>query len=65
LPDFRRQSIAEEFINIGEKWMKEHGVNEAATDTSLENKKLINLLQKFGYRETFRNDEILCMSKKL
>ena len=65
LPDFRRQSIAEEFINIGEKRMKELGVNEAATDTSLENKKLINLLQKFGYRETFRNDEMLRMSKKL
>lgn len=51
-PVARRHAVASELLVHGERWMKQLGLDEAATWTSQSNSKLIRLYAKHGYVAT-------------
>jgi len=51
-PDARRHGLADRLLDRGEQWIREHGLDEAATWTSSTNVKLIRLYEKHGYAIT-------------
>jgi GNAT superfamily N-acetyltransferase len=51
-PDARRHGLADRLLARGEDWIREHGLDEAATWTSSTNTKLIRLYEKHGYAIT-------------
>lgn len=63
VPEFRRRLVATALIQRGEEWMKDRGLERAATDTSLTNDRLIQLCKKQGYKKIFQNAEMLRLSK--
>ncbi|PIR16094.1 MAG: hypothetical protein COV48_10755 [Elusimicrobia bacterium CG11_big_fil_rev_8_21_14_0_20_64_6] len=63
----RNQAVASRLLEQGERWMSEHGLNEAATFTDDANTKLIRLYRKHGYKivEAFKNERMIKISKAL
>jgi len=51
-PDARRHGLADRLLERGEQWIRERGLDEAATWTSSANVKLIRLYEKHGYAIT-------------
>lgn len=64
MPIYRRLGVANEFLKLGESWMRKHELRMAATATSKMNDKLIKLYQKHGYEIVFTNEEMLRLEKK-
>ena len=63
-PEARRRGIAAQLIQRGEEWLLEQGMSRLATDTALDNRKLIDLFQGRGYEVVFRSKEMLRLQKE-
>lgn len=61
-PDYRRQGIAEALVKMCEKWSKEHGCVEFASDCDLENTDSVGFHLRTGFKETHR---IIFFSKEI
>ena len=59
---FRKQGVARELTQACEKWAKEKGCKEFASDCELENGESINMHLRLGFREANR---VVCFTKKL
>ena len=59
---FRKQGMARELIRACEKWAKEKGCREFASDCELANVESINMHLKLGFLETNR---VVCFTKEL
>ncbi len=62
-PEARRRGIAVQLVQRGEDWLREQGMTRLATDTALDNDKLIGLFQARGYEVVFRSREMLRLQK--
>lgn len=62
-PEARRRGIAAQLIQRGEDWPREQGMHRLATDTALDNSKLIQLFEGRGYEVVFRSTTMLRLQK--
>ncbi len=62
LPGYRKRGLAVELLNTCEKWAKERGCSEFASDCELVNEDSLNFHMKAGFTEANR---IICFTKKL
>ena len=53
-PDFRKIGIGNHLISLAEKWCKEKGCSQIASDTEIQNTKSITFHKNRGFRETAR-----------
>ncbi len=60
--DYRKQGIARELLSECEKWAKEKGCLEFASDCELDNVQSLQFHLKMGFAEANR---IICFTKKL
>ena len=60
--EFQGQGYGKLLIMSAEKWAKEQGYSELASDTELENRKSIQIHKHLGFKETER---VACFLKKL
>ena len=65
LPEERRGGVARRLLHRGESWMRERGMQRAATYTSKTNHKLIYLYEGRGYAIDLRSDEMVRLVKTL
>lgn len=67
VPEWRRQQVASQLIDSGEKWIEDRGLLESVTYTDQGNKKLIELYYGRGYKITSRDEEkqMVILSRKL
>ena len=61
-PDMQRRGVGRDLVEATEKWAKENGFTEIASDTWLDNDVSINAHKALGYTETER---LVCFAKKL
>lgn len=64
-PEARRSGVAEQLVEQVEVWMREHGLERAATNTGQHNRKLIRLFEKRGYTISDRIEEMVQLSREL
>lgn len=62
-PEARRRGLAVQLVQRGEEWLLEQGMTRLATDTALDNGKLIDLFQARGYEVVIRSNEMLRLQK--
>jgi aminoglycoside 6'-N-acetyltransferase I len=55
LPEYRNQHIAKSLIKLGEKWSRENGCVEFASDCLLDNTESLCFHLKIGFEEAGRN----------
>lgn len=60
--NFRKRGFAKELLEFCEKWAKEQGANEFASDCELDNQKSFSFHRALGFSEVNR---IICFIKKL
>lgn len=60
--EFRKQGFAKKMVNACEKWSKDKGCHEFASDCELENEESLAMHLKLGFREANR---IICFKKDL
>ena len=60
--NFQNQGIGKSLVNEAEKWARECGFNELASDAEIENDKSIAIHNKLGFKEVER---VVCFLKKL
>ena len=60
--DYRGKGYGQSLMRQAEKWARERGYKELASDTEIENTKSIAIHKKLGFAET---DRIVCFLKKL
>ncbi|MEQ1823369.1 MAG: GNAT family N-acetyltransferase [Fimbriimonadaceae bacterium] len=65
VPEARRQSIASEFVRVGEAWMRDRGMTAARTNTAKDNTKLQNLLFGFGYKIDVKSDTMVSLTRQI
>lgn len=65
LPTHRRKDVARALVAQGESWMREQGLQRAATNTSSSNEKLIRLFEGQGYAIVLRVDQMVHLSRSL
>jgi aminoglycoside 6'-N-acetyltransferase I len=61
-PEYRKNGIAKEFLQIGEKWCKEKGCTQIGSDTWLANKQSREFHRKIGFWE---EDELVHFLKNI
>lgn len=61
-PDFRQQQIARELSREGEKWAKEKGCTQVASDAEIDNTVSQAFHQKIGFKEVNR---LVCFLKDI
>lgn len=59
---FRKQGVAKEMVNACEKWSKDKGCREFASDCEIENEASLTMHLKLGFDEANR---IICFKKDL
>ncbi len=65
LPSARKQNIASALLEQGESWMREQGMQWAATNTDKGNTKLQQLYLKYGYQMHSMPDNFVQLRKAL
>ena len=60
-----RSEVAQALVARGEAWMREQGLQRAATNTSSSNEKLIRLFEGQGYAIVLRVDQMVHLSRSL
>jgi GNAT superfamily N-acetyltransferase len=64
-PESRRAGVAQALLSAGEVWLVAQGVQALATDTALENTKLIRLFESRGFKVVHTTQEMLRLSRAL
>jgi GNAT superfamily N-acetyltransferase len=64
-PEFRRRGIADRLLDRGEAWMIEQGMTLAATYTDRNNRKLIRLYERRGYKKMDMPGDFVRLSRPL
>jgi ribosomal protein S18 acetylase RimI-like enzyme len=65
VPEARRMGVAERLVEQVEAWIRERGLDRAATNTGKHNQKLICLFEKRGYEVTLRTEDMVQLSRKI
>ncbi len=60
--DYRKRGLAKEMLDVCQKWAKEQGCTEFASDCELVNEDSLKFHLKMGFEEANR---IICFTKKL
>lgn len=60
--DYRKNGLAKDMLDVCQKWAKEHGCTEFASDCELVNEDSLKFHLKMGFEEANR---IICFTKKL
>lgn len=60
--EFRQRGFAKELLEFCEKWAKEKGVSEFASDCEITNQKSLSFHKALGFKEANR---IICFVKKI
>jgi GNAT superfamily N-acetyltransferase len=65
VPAVRRNGVAEKLVEQAEAWMREQGLDRAATNTGQHNQKLIGLFEKRGYQISLHTEDMVQLSRQL
>lgn len=65
LPSHRRLGLASALLAHEEAWMRERGLERAATDTARDNHRLIALYRKHGYEIALEAGEMVRLEREL
>jgi aminoglycoside 6'-N-acetyltransferase I len=61
-PNYQKQGIARRLIKVAENWAMQKGVNQIASDTSIDNETSIEFHKKVGFTEVER---VVCFIKDI
>lgn len=61
-PKYRKLGVAKQLVEIGEKWGKEKGCTQYASDTRFGNEESIGFHKKSGFKEVNR---VICFIKEI
>jgi aminoglycoside 6'-N-acetyltransferase I len=62
MPEYRQRSIGRQLLWVGQKWAKQKGCREFASDAQLDNQESIKFHSRVGFKETNR---IVCFIKEI